>query len=937
MEGSGSTTLFPLHRTKTLHLVRHAHGAHQLEVEDRDALKSEELFDAQLSLQGWQQVDNLNKHINECGLAKKVELVIVSPLLRTMQTAVGAFGGVGDYADGTDVTPLMVENAGNSNRSATSNINTPPFLAVELCRERLIENEEDVLWKADARESYESLAVRGMQFIDWLWTRKEKEIAVVTHSCFLFHTLGAHGKDYQPTVQQEMCTRFANCELRSVVIADRGLIGSGSGTTNYPGKQQKKLLQACSGARYLDHASTKLLHALSITMDWSCSDYQDPPILTSINNSLITAYASQGELSMSMKVFDTMPERNVVLYNSIISAYSRNGHDHEERRGDTCGRAWQIFNQMRGLGINPTQFTFGSLLTSSSLNLIQGLQLLPLTLKTGLLCSDAFSGTALLGLFGRLGRMDEAYSLFQEMPKRRIGQGSQHLSSIGGQIHGLVKKIGLESYTAIANSLLNMYAKFSLGAYSTEVLFEEMTRVRDVVSWNIIIGAFARSDKPWKAVDHFLTMSQSGFSTNQTTFANVISACTSLQISKYGEIIHAKTIMNGLNSDVFVGSALVDFYAKCDKVEEAHLVFSKLDQRSVVSWNALIAGYSTKGSHFSTCLLQQMLHLGYRPNEFSFSAALKSSLVDEVQQLHCLIVKMGYHQNEHVFSSLIASYAMNGLISDALSFVTSLDSPLSPSSSNVIGGTYNRIGQFQETQKLLFQVGEHDIISWNILIEACGRNGDYLEVFALFKSMQMAHMLPDNHTFMSLLSISGKLCNLSLGSSLHGLIIKMDFKCCDVLVCNVLLDMYAKCGSLESSVKIFSEMTDRRNLISWTSLVSALGLHGYAFEALKRFRELESSGLKLDRVCFIAVLSACRHGGLVEEGMKLFSSMKVKYGIEPDMDHYVCMVDLLSRSGHLREAERLINNMPSQPTALIWRIFLAGCKRCNKNEEQAVG
>ncbi|KAI3971694.1 hypothetical protein MKW92_022035 [Papaver armeniacum] len=751
-------------------------------------------------------------------------------------------------------------------------------------------------------------------------------------------------------------------------------------------QQQKKLLQACSGARYLDHASTKLLHALSITMDWSCFDYQDPPILTSINNNLITAYASQGELSMSIKVFDTMPARNVVSYNSIISAYSRYGHDHEERSGD---RAWQIFTQMRGLGIKPTQFTFGSLLTSSSLNLIQGLQLLPLTVKTGLLYSDAFSGTALSSLFGRLGRMDEAFNLFQEMPKRnlvtwnsiisifgrhgfveesivlfrellrtqegchpsesscvgvlsgfglgRFGQGLQHLSSIGEQIHGLVKKTGLESYTAVANSLLNMYAKFSLGAYSTEVLFEEMTPVRDVVSWNIIIGAFARSDKPWKAVDHFLTMSRSGFSINQTTLANVISACTSLQILKYGEIIHAKTIMNGLNSDVFVGSALVDFYAKCHKVEEAHLVFSKLVQRSVVSWNALIAGYSTKGSHFSNCLLQQMLHLGYRPNEFSFSAALKSSLVDEVQQLHCLIVKMGYHKNEYVFSSLIASYAMNGLISYALSFVTSLDFPLSPSSSNVICGIYNRIGLFQETQKLLFQVGEHDIISWNILIEACGRNGDYLEVFVLFKSMQMAHILPDNHTFMSLLSISGKLCNLSLGSSLHGLIIKMDFKCCDVFVCNVLLDMYAKCGSLESSVKIFSEMTDGRNLISWTSLVSALGLHGYAFEALERFRELESTGLKLDGVCFIAVLSACRHAGLIEEGMKLFTNMKVKYGIEPDTDHYVCMVDLLSRSGHLREAERLINSMPFQPTALIWRTFLEGCKRCNKNEEQAVG
>ncbi|KAI3975398.1 hypothetical protein MKX01_004485 [Papaver californicum] len=753
---------------------------------------------------------------------------------------------------------------------------------------------------------------------------------------------------------------------------------------------QQKLLQTCSGARYLDHVSTKVLHALSITMDWSCFDYQDQPILTSINNNLITAYASHGELSMSKKVFDVMPERNVVSYNSIISAYCRYGHDLEERSGEIYGGAWQMFTQMRGLGIKPTHFTFGSLLTSSaSLNLIQGLQLHSLILKTGLLCSDAFSGTSLLGLLGRHGRMDEASNLFQEMPKRnlvtwnsiisifgrhgfieesivlfrellrteegchpsesscvgvlsgfglgRIGQGLQHLSSIGEQIHGLLKKSGLESYTAIANSLLNMYAKFSLGAYSTEVLFEEMTPVRDVVSWNIIIGAFARSDKPWKAVDYFSTMPRSGFSPNQTTLANVISACNSLQISKYGEIIHAKTIMTGLNSDVFVGSALVDFYAKCDKVEEAHLVFSKLGQRSVVSWNALIAGYSTKGSHFSTCLLQQMLHLGYRPNEFSFSAALKSSLVDEVQQLHCLIVKMGYHKNEYVLSSLIASYAMNSLIYDALSFATSLDYPLSPSSSNVIGGIFNRIGLFQETQKLLFQVGEHDIISWNILIEACGRNGDYLEVFVLFKSMQMAHYLPDNYTLMSLLSISGKLCNLALGSSLHGLIVKMDFKCCDVFVCNVLLDTYAKCGSLESSVKVFSEMTDRRNLISWTSLVSALGLHGYAFEALERFRELESTGLKLDRVCFIAVLSACRHGGLVEEGMKLFTSMRVNYGIEPDMDHFVCMVDLLSRFGHLRGAERLINNMPFQPTALIWRTFLEGCKRYNKNEDQAVG
>ncbi|KAI3920056.1 hypothetical protein MKW98_001312 [Papaver atlanticum] len=261
MDSSASTTLFPLHRTKTLHLVRHAQGFHNVEGEkNHDAYLSEELFDAQLTPLGWQQVDNLRKHITECGIDKKVELVIVSPLLRTMQTAVGAFGG-GDYADAMDVTPLMVANGGNSNRSAVSSLNTPPFLAVELCREHLgvhpcdrrrgvgeyrtifpaidfslIENEEDVLWKADVREADESLAARGMKFINWLWTRKEKEIAVVTHSGFLFHTLSAFGKDCHPTVQQEICKHFVNCELRSVVIVDRGMIGSDSSTTNYPGK-----------------------------------------------------------------------------------------------------------------------------------------------------------------------------------------------------------------------------------------------------------------------------------------------------------------------------------------------------------------------------------------------------------------------------------------------------------------------------------------------------------------------------------------------------------------------------------------------------------------------------------------------------------------------------------------------------------------------------
>ncbi|KAI7750184.1 hypothetical protein M8C21_026281, partial [Ambrosia artemisiifolia] len=135
MNSSANEGLYPLHRSKTIHLVRHAQGIHNVAGEkDHSAYMSEDLFDAQLTPLGWKQVDNLRKHVHASGLSKTVELVVVSPLLRTMQTAVGAFGGEASV-DGIDVPLLMAENTGSSNRPAISSLNCPPFIAVELCRE----------------------------------------------------------------------------------------------------------------------------------------------------------------------------------------------------------------------------------------------------------------------------------------------------------------------------------------------------------------------------------------------------------------------------------------------------------------------------------------------------------------------------------------------------------------------------------------------------------------------------------------------------------------------------------------------------------------------------------------------------------------------------------------------------------------------------------
>ncbi|XP_031279224.1 phosphoglycerate mutase-like protein 1 [Pistacia vera] len=229
-----AATSHSAHGCKILHLVRHAQGVHNTEIgKGPEALLSQELFDAQLSDLGFKQVEKLRKEVEDKGLTKKIDLVIASPMLRTLQTAVGVFGGK-SQANRFDV---HTSTAGNC-----AKFDGPPIIAVEQCRERwglepcnrrrsiseyqnlfpaidfqLIESEDDILWKAEVRESYEEVAARGMKFLKWLWTRQEKEIAIVSHGIFLQQTLKKLVKEKNQSMEN-LCSRFGNCEIRTVAI-----------------------------------------------------------------------------------------------------------------------------------------------------------------------------------------------------------------------------------------------------------------------------------------------------------------------------------------------------------------------------------------------------------------------------------------------------------------------------------------------------------------------------------------------------------------------------------------------------------------------------------------------------------------------------------------------------------------------------------------------
>ncbi|XP_015695191.2 pentatricopeptide repeat-containing protein At3g58590-like [Oryza brachyantha] len=320
-----------------------------------------------------------------------------------------------------------------------------------------------------------------------------------------------------------------------------------------------------------------------------------------------------------------------------------------------------------------------------------------------------------------------------------------------------------------------------------------------------------------------------------------------------------------------------------------------------------------------------MLRSGVMPNEVSFSSLLKDPLQFHLLQIHSLVTRLGYDGYDYVSSAIISSYASHEMVSDALAYGGLLDPDSCVVSMNVLAGVYNRVRMYEEVKKLLLHQGSNDTVSWSILITACAKNGDYAEAFKIFKRMRICGHHFDRYASVSLLSICTKSNSLVLGSSLHGLIIKTNSGCLDTYVHNILLDMYAKCGRIEDCLKAFKEM-EGRNIISWTAVISGLALNGFSHKALAWFKAMEEDGFNPDNVAVTAVLSSCRHGGLVHEGMKIFRHMKSDYSLEPEMEHYICVVDMLCKCGYLKEAEVVIRDMPFQPSAVIWRTFLQGCQ-----------
>eukprot|EP01018_Ginkgo_biloba_P015573 Gb_28676 [translate_table: standard] len=527
----------------------------------------------------------------------------------------------------------------------------------------------------------------------------------------------------------------------------------------------------------------------------------------------------------------------------------------------------------------------------------------------------------------------------------------------GKESHAHMIKIGFEPDIFQWNHLLNMYSKCG-SIIDARLVFDKMPQ-RNIVSWTAMITGYAQHGNAEEALKLCCYMQRAEMKLNEFTFASVIGVCATLAFMKQGKQVHAHAIKSGFVSNVFVGCALVDMYAKYGNIENVRHVFEKMPERNLVSWNAVISGYAQNGcGQEALNLFCQMQLAGVKPDPITFTSSLMACVVvgglNQGKQIHVQLIKSGFVLDVFVgstlidmygkcgdlqnarkvfdeiterdvvsWNSMIARYAQNGCTVEAMSLFHQMPNPDAVSWNAIIAG-FSQHGHDEEALDLFCQMPKKDVVAWNTIISGYAQNGYGEKALKYFCEMQEAGVKQDQFTFASVLSACAILVILEQGKVIHGHIIKRGFQS-EMFVGSALVDMYAKCGSIECAQRGFDRMP-QRNVITWNAMIAGYALNGYGKEALECFEEMQLTGLKPDHITFVAVLRACSHSGLVADGLRYFSSMSHDHGITPSVKHCSCVVDLLGRAGRLDEAENFIMEMSFESGAVLWRALLGACR-----------
>ncbi|XP_055818668.1 pentatricopeptide repeat-containing protein At1g26900, mitochondrial [Solanum dulcamara] len=461
------------------------------------------------------------------------------------------------------------------------------------------------------------------------------------------------------------------------------------------------------------------------------------------------------------------------------------------------------------------------------------------------------------------------------------------------QFQALMVKTGQDQIPFTLSKLLACSIQYT---HYTSSIFKYVKNP-NLYMYNTMLRSYSISDDPQKGLVFFNYMRAQIVVLDQFAFVSVLRSCMRLLEKWTGQAVHAVVLRSGFDLFLDLKNTLLNFYCVRGEIRCAHKLFDEFSKRDLVSWNTLMGGYLCV--HNCSAVLGLFVELGRDGISASVTTMLcVLSAIGELkialagESLHGYCIKIGSCHNLKVLTALISMYGKSGCVCSGRS--------------------------------LFDEAYQKDVVLWNCLINGYAKNGLLEEALSLLRQMKVQRLKPNSSTLAGLLSSCDSSGALNMGEYIQNFVEDQELAL-DPVHGTALIDMYAKCGLLGKAVNVFDNM-ETKDVKCWTAMIMGYGVHGEAKDAIALFHRMEDEGFRPNEVTFLAVFSACSHGGLVAEGISHFRKMVLEYGLTPKIEHYGCLIDILGRAGLLETARELIKGLPIEGDATAWRALLAACR-----------
>ncbi|OAY83394.1 Pentatricopeptide repeat-containing protein, chloroplastic [Ananas comosus] len=501
--------------------------------------------------------------------------------------------------------------------------------------------------------------------------------------------------------------------------------------------------------------------------------------------------------------------------------------------------------------------------------------------------SDALSALDLLGGAADL----VAYSALLHACARRRDL------AVGRRVHRRLLASGLAPDAVAANSLLSLYSK--CGDWDVALsLFDEMGSRRDLVSWTTMITSAAQNRMERTAIELFCEMLESGFTPNEYTFCGLIQACSNEEYVFVGRLVLGFVIKMGFfGTDVSVGCALIDMFAKTHDLFSARKVFDGLCERNAVVWTLMITRYGQNGCcEEAIRLFLDMIFDRFEPDQFTVSSVISACTELESlslgEQLHSLAIRTGLASDTCVGCSLVDMYAKCS-----------------------VGGSMN------DSRRVFHGMPEHNVMSWTAVISGyvqCG--GQEIEAIKLFSEMVDGRVRPNQFTYSSILKACANLCDHYLGEQIHAHVTKLGLASVN-FVGNSLVSLYSQSGRIEDARKAF-DLLFEKNMISYNTIIDGMVKNSSSDEAYEFLSNIQSMDIGLSSFTFASLLSAAASVGLLSKGKQLHAQL-LKAGFRSNRGICNSLISMYSRCGNLDDACQVFDEM-DEPNVITWTSMITG-------------